>query len=169
MMDIKPSDSEENPDSTTVSQDFNQDKDVLGDKNTSENAKETKKGDDESLIEMTYNKTLTSLTVNEVISQMNNAILILNIVCTFETHNSLKAQATIKIFHTSAEGIPYVPVAPNTYLVVSYLQLAFEQYIDVYCYWKEFIHRMMILSRVVTSFHLFLIEKKFWPAIYVKH
>ena len=131
--DMKPPDAKENSDSTTASEDFIQDKVALRDKNTSENAKETRKGEDESLIEMAYNKTLTSSTVNEVISQMNNAVLIVSIICAFETHNSLKAQATMKIFHTSAEGIQYVPVAPNTYLMISYLQLACEQYIDVYC------------------------------------
>ena len=65
-------------------------------------------------------------------SQMHNAVLIITITGNFKLPDGLRVQAAIKVFSSTAEGITYISLPPNTYFMISNIQFACEQYIDVH-------------------------------------
>ena len=73
---------------------------------------------------------LKSLTCHNVLTQMNDTVLLMVTTGIYLQSNGTKLRVIMKLFHAPQE-INIITIIPNTYFIICFLQSAHEQYLDV--------------------------------------
>ena len=74
---------------------------------------------------------LKSSTCHNVLTQMNDAVLLMVTTGIYLQSNGTKLRIIMKLFHAPQE-INIITIHPNTYFIICFVQSAHEQYLDAY-------------------------------------